>query len=130
MNAPRKRKQSNSNNNMRPVQRPNRGPVNLEPQFDAAAEDTSNDEAIAFALQAAGSVDDDEAIATALQHEDSPEGGDPTDDTICAICRDGLRSGGQNKALECGHCFHKQCIDRWLPMKATCPTCSTSVTTE
>ena len=39
----------------------------------------------------------------------------------CSICMDALESGV--KALRCGHAFHAACVDRWLRISRTCPTC-------
>lgn len=49
----------------------------------------------------------------------------------CLICMDPLnRASRRNKLLPCGHCFHQECIDKWLTSKdvfgesvKTCPTC-------
>lgn len=39
----------------------------------------------------------------------------------CSICLDTLRCN--MKQLECGHTFHKVCIDMWFSRNATCPLC-------
>ncbi|NXY84664.1 DZIP3 ligase, partial [Alcedo cyanopectus] len=45
-------------------------------------------------------------------------------DDPCTICHDELR--GDSCALQCGHCFHKECIQRWLKQhSSTCPICRT-----
>ncbi|XP_028902372.1 E3 ubiquitin-protein ligase TTC3 isoform X1 [Ornithorhynchus anatinus] len=45
-----------------------------------------------------------------------------SDEDPCIICHDELNQGVLCK-LECGHQFHKQCIDPWLKEQNTCPTC-------
>ncbi|XP_038615881.1 E3 ubiquitin-protein ligase TTC3 [Tachyglossus aculeatus] len=45
-----------------------------------------------------------------------------SDEDPCIICHDELNQGVLCK-LECGHQFHKQCIDLWLKEQNTCPTC-------
>ena len=39
----------------------------------------------------------------------------------CVICLSNLNSGC--KLLSCGHSFHKECINRWLNLKTSCPVC-------
>lgn len=39
----------------------------------------------------------------------------------CAICLDTLYR--DMKELECGHKFHKLCIDAWFSRGTTCPLC-------
>mmetsp|Transcript_91192 Transcript_91192/g.292771 ORF Transcript_91192/g.292771 Transcript_91192/m.292771 type:complete len:602 (-) Transcript_91192:51-1856(-) len=39
----------------------------------------------------------------------------------CAVCRDDMLKGQECRRLPCLHFFHKECIDRWLHVKATCP---------
>ncbi len=29
--------------------------------------------------------------------------------------------------LECGHCFHKDCVDVWFTQNLTCPNCRFSL---
>lgn len=39
----------------------------------------------------------------------------------CCVCWEDL--DGEVRLLECGHCFHSQCIVPWLHLHATCPMC-------
>ena len=66
------------------------------------------------------------------------------DDSVCAICLQSL-SEGKNKAVDeesqaaspsaglvkqlpsCGHIFHAACLDAWLRVSTTCPTCRANV---
>jgi hypothetical protein len=42
----------------------------------------------------------------------------------CPICLDQLSPGEYYRTLECSHCFHKKCIDRWFKKDHTdCPMC-------
>jgi hypothetical protein len=44
----------------------------------------------------------------------------------CAICLLDYKVGdlvAWSQNLECTHCFHKDCISRWLDKKITCPSC-------
>lgn len=47
----------------------------------------------------------------------------PGCEDICAVCYSELVAGDQVRILQpCGHCFHKDCIDRWLlEASTTCP---------
>ena len=42
---------------------------------------------------------------------------------ICPICLDGYDIGSEIRVMNCSHGYHKACIDEWLMMKPTCPTC-------
>lgn len=49
------------------------------------------------------------------------------DDKTCPICLSEYEPKETVKAIpKCGHCFHAQCIDEWLPLNASCPICRTS----
>jgi E3 ubiquitin-protein ligase RNF38/44 len=41
----------------------------------------------------------------------------------CPICLSELVVGESGRALRCKHLFHKTCVDEWLLVNATCPTC-------
>ncbi|KAJ6849787.1 putative RING-H2 finger protein ATL56 [Iris pallida] len=44
--------------------------------------------------------------------------------TDCAVCLEGLREGEGCRLLPgCGHCFHRDCVDRWLVRTPACPIC-------
>lgn len=47
-------------------------------------------------------------------------------DSDCAICLERVDEAA--KALRCTHRFHTVCIDRWLAIKNSCPTCRIAVT--
>eukprot|EP00927_Polykrikos_kofoidii_P014002 TRINITY_DN16103_c0_g2_i1.p1 TRINITY_DN16103_c0_g2~~TRINITY_DN16103_c0_g2_i1.p1 ORF type:complete len:615 (+),score=98.66 TRINITY_DN16103_c0_g2_i1:73-1845(+) len=39
----------------------------------------------------------------------------------CVVCREPMEIGDECRRLPCLHLFHKQCIDQWFQVKATCP---------
>ncbi|TNV81770.1 hypothetical protein FGO68_gene14164 [Halteria grandinella] len=40
----------------------------------------------------------------------------------CTLCLQQFRSGQEVKIIsKCRHVFHRQCIDKWLRVKAQCP---------
>eukprot|EP01031_Cornospumella_fuschlensis_P037631 gene37631-45715_t len=41
----------------------------------------------------------------------------------CPICLNELVVGESARSLSCAHIFHQQCVDEWLRVNATCPTC-------
>ncbi len=42
---------------------------------------------------------------------------------ICHICHDDFKHNLKAIRLECGHFYHKDCIDSWFDKKYTCPVC-------
>ncbi|CAN6281068.1 unnamed protein product [Urochloa humidicola] len=47
--------------------------------------------------------------------------------TCCSICLDNYGDGEVLRMLpECGHLFHRECVDPWLRQHPTCPVCRTS----
>lgn len=42
---------------------------------------------------------------------------------ICSICYSEYIKGEFKRELECNHCFHKKCIDKWLKKFLNCPIC-------
>jgi hypothetical protein len=47
----------------------------------------------------------------------------PAGPIICPICLNEMAVGDQARLLRCNHVFHKQCVDEWLRINASCPTC-------
>lgn len=45
----------------------------------------------------------------------------------CPICLDRFGSGDMLRLMPCKHKYHKDCIDRWLKIKATCPICNLNI---
>lgn len=39
----------------------------------------------------------------------------------CVVCREDIRVGQMCRRLPCLHLFHRECIDQWIAVKATCP---------
>lgn len=49
-----------------------------------------------------------------------------TKGTVCTICQDELQENEYYRKLcDCGHCFHKKCIDEWFYKSKSyaCPLC-------
>lgn len=42
----------------------------------------------------------------------------------CSICF-GVMNESNSRKLDCGHTYHKQCIERWKMRSLTCPICRT-----
>ena len=45
----------------------------------------------------------------------------------CPVCLNDMDVGEQVRNLPCQHKFHKECVDEWLRVNASCPTCRTSI---
>ena len=41
----------------------------------------------------------------------------------CSVCLDEFKSGEVIRVLPCTHPFHRDCVDKWLYKKHTCPLC-------
>jgi hypothetical protein len=48
---------------------------------------------------------------------------EPEDMEECSICLCEFEAEDLVKELLCGHCFHADCLDRWLLVKSACPLC-------
>jgi Ring finger domain len=46
---------------------------------------------------------------------------------ICSICLDEVEGSSPQRALPCGHAFHPDCIQLWLPRANRCPQCQAEV---
>jgi hypothetical protein len=44
-------------------------------------------------------------------------------DGTCSICLREMEHANNVKCCNCGHSFHKNCINKWLPTAKTCPIC-------
>ncbi|KDO33837.1 hypothetical protein SPRG_01716 [Saprolegnia parasitica CBS 223.65] len=51
----------------------------------------------------------------------------PDEDASCCICLNEYDESQHVRILHCNHHFHKECVDEWLVVNATCPTCRTSI---
>ena len=45
----------------------------------------------------------------------------------CPICLSDMVVGEEVRVLTCKHIFHRLCLDEWLRVNASCPTCRTSI---
>ena len=42
----------------------------------------------------------------------------------CPVCYDAMDTENSVKLVACGHCFHRECILRWIPHRRSCPLCN------
>lgn len=49
------------------------------------------------------------------------------EDAVCCICLGKYANNDELKELPCSHFFHKECVDKWLKINATCPLCKAEV---
>ena len=50
-------------------------------------------------------------------------------ENICSICIDSLFSVNNDVSVtQCGHMFHKTCLENWMNTSTTCPNCKTGIT--
>ena len=47
-------------------------------------------------------------------------------DDICIICREKMKIGNSKK-LPCSHCYHKNCLERWICRTSKCPICQITI---
>lgn len=45
----------------------------------------------------------------------------------CCICLINYEDEDELRELTCSHLFHKDCVDKWLKINATCPLCKCEV---
>jgi hypothetical protein len=45
--------------------------------------------------------------------------------TECSICYEQITNNASK--LECGHIYHRECIDKWVQVNSTCPYCRHSL---
>ncbi|XP_022881540.1 E3 ubiquitin-protein ligase At1g63170-like [Olea europaea var. sylvestris] len=49
------------------------------------------------------------------------------EDSICCICLAKYLNNDDLMELPCSHFFHKECVDKWLKINASCPLCKAEV---
>lgn len=49
------------------------------------------------------------------------------EDAVCCICLAKYANNDELRELPCSHFFHKECVDKWLKINASCPLCKGDV---
>ena len=52
-----------------------------------------------------------------------------SEEKTCPVCLSDMVVGEEARLLTCRHLFHKQCVDEWLRVNASCPTCRMNIIT-
>lgn len=48
---------------------------------------------------------------------------DDKQDQKCSVCMEDLKEAGAVMLPQCGHYYHRQCVEQWLALKNCCPVC-------
>lgn len=48
-------------------------------------------------------------------------------DTDCPICMQRIEPTDETMVTPCNHCFHKECLSRWMEEQLVCPVCRTRI---
>merc|ERR1712190_517833 len=102
--------------------------------FRFFAEPEGADDRIIKDLPTRKITEKDLASSTSVKGDKEEEDDDDEDDDenedgpSCAICMQGYKLNDELRILPCGHEFHCECVDKWLPMKKICPLCRHDVT--
>lgn len=68
-----------------------------------------------------GSVDEEQGLEAKAPSHGCKDG------SVCAICSEEYGEGQpvyESNNPQCGHQFHKKCMDKWLDIQHTCPVCN------
>ncbi|KAJ8773570.1 hypothetical protein K2173_005816 [Erythroxylum novogranatense] len=49
------------------------------------------------------------------------------EDAVCCICLAKYVNNDDLRELPCAHFFHKECVDKWLKISASCPLCKSEL---
>lgn len=49
------------------------------------------------------------------------------EDAVCCICLAKYANNDELRELPCSHFLHKECVDKWLKINASCPLCKAEV---
>ena len=49
--------------------------------------------------------------------------------STCVICLEDCESAGEIRRIDCGHTYHRNCINTWLLEHAACPLCRAAIWT-
>ncbi|KAK8619971.1 hypothetical protein V6N13_066463 [Hibiscus sabdariffa] len=49
------------------------------------------------------------------------------EDAVCCICLAKYANNDELRELPCSHFMHKECVDKWLKINASCPLCKNEV---
>ena len=68
-----------------------------------------------------------DAIPLAHTSIDTDGGLTSDGESYCPICLNTLNDSGPVKKTPCGHLIHAECLEPWLNLRTTCPTCQTDL---
>jgi len=109
---------------------PSVDPSDLHPHFPGAAVNPDSmtyeqllelEERIGVVQNGLSEIDLSRFPERVFREASSPE------NATCLICQEDFKKGDSIRTLPCFHVFHRDCIDKWLSSKETCPVCMKSV---